>query len=547
LRTTLRGSLVNVTAGTLTLNKWQMGTFTYDGTTLNLYLNGALVGSATGSATINSSVDLWIGKRILNNNTFVGRIDDVRVYNRALSAQEVQQLYNSGGGTIAHSNTTLSTGLAGYWPFDGKTTNWAIGQTTDMSGSGNTGSLINMSTTTTPTAGKIGGALNFNGSSTYVTTPTQSISGSITVSAWVYSTNFNQTGFIVGKNPVNTQWELFFEGSVLRWRGGAADNTVFCSNPSNNKWHHIVGMQTGTTGTLYIDGVQCSSGTLTAIGNGSGTIDIGRFSSGYYFKGAIDDVRIYKRVLSPSEVKQLYINGGGVVAHSNSVTLSNGLVGYLPLDGNLTNWVTGITNDLSGNGNSGTLNGLSTSTTPIAGKVGGAMKFSGATTQYVQAGGFTNLGTSNQPYTLAAWVKPTKASETGDILHVSANATGLGWCISMLQISGGKAKALSWLPNPSIATGATTLSANTWYHIVNTWSASGGLQLYVNGALDATTAQATFSGSGLSDYVSVGSPVTGGTCSGDAGTGFAGGIDDVRVYNRAFSAAEVQQLYAATK
>jgi hypothetical protein len=63
---------------------------------------------------------------------------------------------------------TLSSGLVGYWPLDGKTTNWATGKTNDLSGQGNTGQLINMSTTTSPTPGKIGQALKFNATSGYI-------------------------------------------------------------------------------------------------------------------------------------------------------------------------------------------------------------------------------------------------------------------------------------------------------------------------------------------------------------------------------------------
>jgi hypothetical protein len=121
----------------------------------------------------------------------------------------------------------------------------------------------------------------------------------------VYSTNFNQNGFIVGKNPVNNQWELFFEGSVLRWRGGST-TSVACSNPSNSSWHHVVGTQTGTTATVYIDGVQCNTGAVTAINNGTDTVEIGRFRGGYYFNGKIDDVRIYNRALTAEEVQSLY-------------------------------------------------------------------------------------------------------------------------------------------------------------------------------------------------------------------------------------------------
>src|SRR5712671_3742126 len=87
--------------------------------------------------------------------------------------------------------TSLSQGLVGYWPLDGAVTNWATGKTNDLSGNSNTGSLISMSTTTSPVAGKIGGALNFNGTSNYVnlTSPAAMRTDTCTIAAWVKTTS----------------------------------------------------------------------------------------------------------------------------------------------------------------------------------------------------------------------------------------------------------------------------------------------------------------------------------------------------------------------
>src|SRR6266699_7247432 len=66
----------------------------------------------------------------------------------------------------------------------------------------------------------------------------------------------------------------------------------------------------------------------------------------------------------------------------NTVSLSQGLVGYWPLDGSVTNWTTNTTSDISGNGNTGTLVSLATSTAPVGGKIGQALKFDG-TSNYI--------------------------------------------------------------------------------------------------------------------------------------------------------------------
>ncbi len=116
-----------------------------------------------------------------------GTIDDARIYNRALSPTEVKQLYNLGTANIAHSNTVISNGLVGYWTFDGPSMDWRKNQVADASGNGKTGTLVSLGTTTAPTPGKIGQAMKFDGSSSYIVSPTMTgpIASEGTYSYWI--------------------------------------------------------------------------------------------------------------------------------------------------------------------------------------------------------------------------------------------------------------------------------------------------------------------------------------------------------------------------
>ena len=78
---------------------------------------------------------------------FDGSLDDVRIYNRTLSASEVKQLYLQGSSLKQNitprkgTNTgtySLDSGLVGHWTFDGKDTAWNSNTTQDKSGQGNT-------------------------------------------------------------------------------------------------------------------------------------------------------------------------------------------------------------------------------------------------------------------------------------------------------------------------------------------------------------------------------------------------------------------------
>src|SRR3989344_7872531 len=62
----------------------------------------------------------------------------------------------------------LTSGLVGYWTFDGQDTNWGANTTDDVSTNSNIGTMTNMSTTTSPVPGVAGRGLNFYGSDDYV-------------------------------------------------------------------------------------------------------------------------------------------------------------------------------------------------------------------------------------------------------------------------------------------------------------------------------------------------------------------------------------------
>jgi hypothetical protein len=409
----------------------------------------------------------------------------------------------------------------GWWSFDENTGTIAH----DFSGNGNDGTLTNSPTWV---RGKRGGALSFNGSNTYVAGPSISISNTITASAWVYSSNFNQNGFVIGRNPVNTQWELFFEATVLRWRGGAAENTVFCNIPTNNKWHHIVGTQTGTTGTLYIDGVQCGTGTVTAIGNAAGTVDIGRFASAYHFNGLIDDVRLYNRVLTASEVAALY-RSGEVVRKNVS---ANGLVGHWSLDEGTST----IAHDFSGNSRTGTLANFSTPTW-VNGKFGKALTFDGVDDS-VNIG---SLGAFPAQGTISFWMNPAVVENYRNPFTTNLNGLNVGIRFeeyttvspyggfsAVVGNDAGTYAAASYSPT-------AVLRPNTWYNVVLSWDTGTNILTgYLNNVLAfsishslwPTTMPAVAIGNGF-----------------NTARYWSGKMDEVRIYNRILSASEISTLY----
>ena len=89
------------------VDSWTYIVGTFNGSNVKFYINGICVDSAICSVSL-TNVDLHIGNMSDNNNFLTGSIDDIRIYNRALNAQEIQSLYQEGGYVPPLSKPSLS-------------------------------------------------------------------------------------------------------------------------------------------------------------------------------------------------------------------------------------------------------------------------------------------------------------------------------------------------------------------------------------------------------------------------------------------------------
>lgn len=328
--------------------------------TETFYKNGSFSTSRTGAMPSWNSSDVWnIGSGVGSQWLFSGSIDEVRIYNRALSSTEVGNLYRLGGMTM--NSTQLSqnsnkSGLVGHWTFDGSDiTGVGVGATAvDSSGSGNNGILSG--TAPTPTEGKLGQALNFNGSSSYLNTSSgvnvNPNTGDITISAWLNVKDFAQSSGVSGRVITqnidgNNGFIVAAEGDPAQtftfviWKNGTEyARHVTTTTWSTGTWYHVVCVWITATNSpaIYINGA--SQDLTSTAGYGLGSVDnklfIGKRNDdkGYY-NGSIDDVRVYNRALSSAEVGDLYrlgqvAMGYGVVSNSASVCPSQ--AGYIAWD-----------------------------------------------------------------------------------------------------------------------------------------------------------------------------------------------------------------------
>jgi hypothetical protein len=529
--------------GAVNDGKWHLITATHNSSQDVIYIDGKADTSHASSVPISDDgdvVEIGYEGDGFGGDPFQGSIDDVRIYNRSLSATEVSQLYGLGSANAGHASTvTVSKGLIAYWPLDGSATNWTTGTTQDLSASGNTGHLVNLSTTTTPAAGRIGQAFNFDTSASYVINSSVINTPVATVSAWVNIAAYPAAsaivaGFVDGDGNGTYDKDLYINssGQATFYSFDGSGVPVTSSSISLNTWHHLVGTVDGSKETLYVDGAPVGTAAIgnTFTGYTGPDILIHGTSAGFTgrLNAKIDDVRIYNRALSTSEVKQLYSLGAATAGHSNTI-ISNGLV----FDGNATNWATGKVRDVSGNGNDGSLILMSTTTSPVAGKIGQALTYSGSA-QYISVPDASSLNPT-AAVTVSAWVKHAGAITQwqsivtkGDgsyRLHLNTNTSAFDFGTT----HGGGAFT---------DTDSGIIPVNgQWYHVVGVHDANGDY-IYVNGVLKATSSYTA------NLDVSI-FPVGIGENTEHFSRSWDGVIDDVRIYNRALSATEIQQLYNA--
>jgi large repetitive protein len=205
--------------------------------------------------------------------------------------------------------TTLTTiaGLVAAYSFDEGTGTTA----NDLSGNGNTGTVVNATWTS---AAKYGNALVFNGTNSMVTIPNSAslqLTSAMTLEAWVNpAVVANRWTDVIYKNADNYYLEGTSNQAEVPGGGntvGSTDNTILGTTPlAPNAWTHLALTYDGTTLRLYVNGVQISS--LATSGGpmvtSTNPLQIGgdAFQT-QYFQGTIDEVRVYNAVLNQTQIQ----------------------------------------------------------------------------------------------------------------------------------------------------------------------------------------------------------------------------------------------------
>ena len=328
---------------------WHLACATYDAGTdrKRIYVDGSLEldviasnGDGLGTGTERwgfvgdgSEAGNFDGNR--NGLHYEGRVDEVRLYEAALSASEVGALYDAGRG----SGTAPTRGLTNYWPLDESATPDVVADTAGP------GEGVVVGPTDRDIEAPVGSAYQFRDDSGYVALDRSFDSddiGDVTACAWFRTSESDGSdNWALLDFDRSEYFNLYVQGDgQVGWStsaepgasGGDVDDLKTGGGFNDGTWHHVCGAYDEDK-RIVVDGSVAADraaphggaglGTNTVrhgvIGDGSEADDYGELTDAsnsgqrneYYYDGAVDDVRLYERGLSTPEATRLWAFTGG--------------------------------------------------------------------------------------------------------------------------------------------------------------------------------------------------------------------------------------------
>jgi hypothetical protein len=337
--------------------------FVRRGTNLVFYIDGVLdVASSASSGTvsrINNTANLTAGKGVCvgidGTSPLTGQLDEITLYNRALSASEIQGIYQAGSAGKCQLTSpgcvTPASGLVGWWKGNGNASD-AVGNLQ--------GTLVGNATFA---SGLVAQAFSFDGANDGVSfgNPASLQIQNFTIEAWIKRFDTNRTSFdvfsgtVLGYGYGGYDFDVKDDGRLSLGKVGIVDVN---SSPKINdtNWHHVAVTKLANNVVLYVDGVgetmpPFDPGFTFASDVQIGAIQWDSTQPRGSFLGLIDEVAVYSRALSGVEIGSIFAAGaagkcppasvtinpnGGVFTNNVSITLTasgGAMLVYYTLDG----------------------------------------------------------------------------------------------------------------------------------------------------------------------------------------------------------------------
>ncbi|MBI5100223.1 MAG: VCBS repeat-containing protein [Nitrospirae bacterium] len=309
------------TGAVLSPNTWYHVAAVWNNAVWTIYLNGVSLAITTGNAAtapnIPTTGNSFIGATG-SAQFFNGLIDEVEFFNQALSAPDIAALYNAGTAGKCRSCAAVPSGMVAWWKGDGNTVD-AVGTYH--------GSLQGE---TRYDSGRVGEAFSFDGEGDYMQTGDIDLPSNFTIDTWINPDSLTGAQVLVSKDNADAyrSYYLAFDsgGKLLvsvRNTTGAftqyrTDNIVL----SAGQWNHIAatydgGAAAGQKVKFYVNGVNAGAASLGGYDaggtpeNNALAVTLGMLADGVSgpYSGLIDEVEIFNRALSSSEIAAIYNAG----------------------------------------------------------------------------------------------------------------------------------------------------------------------------------------------------------------------------------------------
>lgn len=399
-------------------------------------------------------------------------------------------------------------GLVGWYPFKN-------GSLNDSSGVGNHGTNYG-AVPAMDRFGRISNAYYFPGTNNYIDCgigASITFTNAMTISAWIKPDTL--AGRIISKRGSLGGYEIDIAGSNLRFGYNGYGYCTMNISAYVNRWIYVVATFDGTYSRLYVNAAGSSPVATPLIISDTSHLCIGKASwtNLYPFKGSIDDVRLYNRALTDAEILAFYQEGG----------YDPTLIAYYP-------FTNGILLDGTGNGNNGS-NHKASSIMDRFGNSNSAYEFRKTDTSYIDCGNGASLNSVSTGLTMSVWVN-LYADSIGRIISKTQYGVPTGGYemgVSQHQLYFG-------FNNTAYTSATASAYIRRWIHLVGTYDGST-VKLFLNGQLVSTFAYAATIGTSNNNMLI-------GAMANKADPGFfTGAIDDIRIYNRALSDAEITSLF----
>jgi len=528
-------------------NTWHHLVATNNGTTTKLYVDGKKVLDFSETfAAATSTQPLVLGAQYTGATSFyTGSLDEMKVYGAALSDSEILIDLNAGSAVNFNTGTGLESAQIVDGPGNPPVANWNLDENTgtvanDISGNSYTGTLTNGPVWTN---GKVGQALNFDGTDDYVSTTLASNAQTIkTISVWFKSDDAGSIGsdFVAQRfvttlrGTTSTRFALGINNNKIAafWYDGANNLIEGTTTLSPATWYHAALTEDGTTLRLYLDGQLENSAAESSISTAtSDTVTIGRTSNSSatrHFDGVLDNIQLYNYARTQAQVAYDYNRGEpigwwkldectGTTAYNSSGAGPNGTV-TIGASGTYTSAGTCGSGTSTQAWNAGT-----------TGRFNGGIGFDG-TDDFASMG--SNAAFALSQFSVGLWTKKGSGN-TVDILFSNGPDNSAG-SYRILTTSSGIPSCLAGATGSAKSVdGSTALTNGSWYHLAATYDGTT-LRCYVNGVLIGSSSTGTYTPTTLETTIGK-QPNTGFEYYADAM------IDDVRLYNYALSASQIQQ------